>query len=277
MVEVAISKVRLKRPAVWNYAQEPALVTCPQCRDASWLVDEKADAFRRNFDLETTVKAICNAEVEFGGAGSIKVKDLPKQLTTASKNEEAEKKRKAHYSITGEQPGFAGPHSTQQGSAGEQPGGGPLDFTPTCIKFKKAACRWSLFTNGREVYDRQKQLETEQAQRKQRKQPESRAEILRLRQEEADNVRKALARSLEARYFGQPPIDLEAEYESTPGAPSSTDLPPVGASSSSSAPAAAQPQMNDIEMEILDDSQQTIAADEHSALQELDDPNSQGP
>ena len=89
-------------------------------------------------------------------------------------------------------------------------------------------------------------------------------------------MRKAPARSLEARYFGQP-IDREAEYESTPGASSSTDLPPVGASSSSSAPAAAQPQMNDIEMETLDDSQQTITTDEHSALQELDDPNSQGP
>ena len=87
-------------------------------------------------------------------------------------------------------------------------------------------------------------------------------------------MRKAFALSLQARYLR--PLDLETELESTPGASSSTDLPPVGASSSSSAPAAAQPQMNDVEMEIAEDSQQTIPADEQSALQELEDPNSQG-
>ena len=85
------------------------------------------------------------------------------------------------------------------------------------------------------MYDRQKQLA--ESYRYQR--TESRAEILRQQQEEAENLRKALALSLQAWYLR--PIDLETELESTPGASSSTDLPPVGASSSSSAPAAAQP------------------------------------
>ena len=92
-------------------------MTCPQCRDENWLVDEKGDAFRRNFDLETTVKAIYNAKVEFNGAESVQIQDFPKQLTTASKNEVAGNLVKAH-STTGEKPGSAGPHSTQQGSSG---------------------------------------------------------------------------------------------------------------------------------------------------------------
>ena len=78
--------------------------------DEDWL-----NAFRRNFDLETTVKAIYNAKVEFSGAGSVQIQDLPKQLTTSSKV--ASNLVKAH-STTGKQPGSAGPHSTQQGSSG---------------------------------------------------------------------------------------------------------------------------------------------------------------